>query len=93
MQFTCSADYLWKAIIPDRRKASEIRLSPANQAPASSFEKTTGKKIPREQLVFLVCGGCVVSTWKINDSDAHRLPVYTSSVFWLLSRDPFSDTE
>ena len=34
-----------------------------------------------------------VSTRKITDSDAHRLPVYTSSEFWLLSRDLFSDAE
>ena len=30
------------AIVHDRRKASEIRLSPANQACTSCFEKTTG---------------------------------------------------
>ena len=38
------------AIVHDRRKASEIHLSPTNQARASSFEKTAGKKLPREQL-------------------------------------------
>mmetsp|Transcript_60937 Transcript_60937/g.100831 ORF Transcript_60937/g.100831 Transcript_60937/m.100831 type:complete len:181 (+) Transcript_60937:718-1260(+) len=50
-QFTCSADCLWKAIVHDRRKASEIRLSPTNQA--HLYEETTGKKRTREQLVFL----------------------------------------
>ena len=41
IQFTCSADYLWKAIVHDGPKASEIRLSLANQARASSSEKKT----------------------------------------------------
>ena len=54
-QGTC--DNLWKVIVHEKQKASEICLSPANQACASFCEKTTGKKITSEQLVFLgVCG-------------------------------------
>uniref|UniRef100_A0A7S4GGQ3 Uncharacterized protein n=1 Tax=Eutreptiella gymnastica TaxID=73025 RepID=A0A7S4GGQ3_9EUGL len=50
-------DELWKVIVDDRRKSSEIRLSPANQARAEAFEKLTGQKFSREQRVFLrVCG-------------------------------------
>ena len=61
---------------------SENRLSPEKQARASSVEKQQATRYPENSLFFC---GCVVSTWKINDSDAHCLPVYTSSVFWLLS--------
>jgi hypothetical protein len=47
-------DELWKVIVDDaRRKSSEIRLSPANQARAEAFEKLTGQKFSREQRVFL----------------------------------------
>ena len=50
-------DDFWKVIADDRRKSSEIRLSPANQARAEAFEKLTGQKFSREQRVFLrVCG-------------------------------------
>jgi hypothetical protein len=50
-------DDLWKVIVDDRRKSSEIRLSPANQARSEAFEKLTGQKFSREQRVFLrVCG-------------------------------------
>ena len=44
-------DDLWKVIVHEKRKASEIRLSPTNQA--HLYEETTGKKRTREQLVFL----------------------------------------
>ena len=50
-------DELWKVIVDDRCKSSEIRLSPVNQARAEAFEKLTGQKFSREQRVFLrVCG-------------------------------------
>ena len=50
-------DEFWKVIVHDRRKSSEIRLSPANQARAEAVEKLTGQKFSREQRVFLrVCG-------------------------------------
>ena len=46
-------DDFWKVIVDDRRKSSEIRLSPANQARAEAFEKMTGQKFSIEQRVFL----------------------------------------
>ena len=50
-------DEWWKVIVDDRRKSSEIRPSPANQARAEAFEKLMGQKFSREQRVFLqVCG-------------------------------------
>ena len=50
-------DEFLKVIVHDRRKSSESRLSPANQARAEAVEKLTGQKFSREQRVFLrVCG-------------------------------------
>ena len=50
-------DEVWKVIVHDRRKSSEIRLSPANQARAEAVEKLTGQNFSREQRVVLrVCG-------------------------------------
>ena len=50
-------DEFWKVSVHDKRKSSEIRLSPANQARAKAFEKLTGQKFSKEQRVFLrVCG-------------------------------------
>ena len=47
----------WKVIVSEKRKASEIRLLPENQAHACLHEKRTGSKMTREQLVFRrVCG-------------------------------------
>ena len=37
--------------------------------------------------------GCVLSTWRKNDSDPHCLLVHTSSVSWLLSEDRFSHAD
>ena len=50
-------DDLWKVIVHDRHKSSEICLSPANQAGAEAFDNLTGGKFSREQRVFLrLCG-------------------------------------
>ena len=54
------------------------------------LRKQQARRSPENSLFFC---RCVVSVWNITDSDAHCLPVYTSSVFWLLSVHLFSDAE
>ena len=83
-------DNLWKVIVRDKQKASQIRLSPVGQARHPPMRKRQAGRYLENSFFFC---GCVVSTWNINDSDAHCLPVYTSSIFWLLSGDLFSDAE
>ena len=64
-------DDLWQVRVQEQRKAPQIRLSDANQARVSWYEKHTGRKMTREQLLFEgVCGKYMKST----DSDAQCLP-------------------
>ena len=60
------------------------------QRRAEAFEKLTGRSFPESSMSFC---GCVVSTWKKNDSDPPCLPVHTSTVSWLLSGGRFSHAE